>query len=213
VTENREAFFTRLEPFFAPSTLLDVQLMYTLAKFGHRSQVRKELDEEGDPIRYFEHVRRVAIILIDEARIVKPEMIIAALGHDTVEDTRDVTPAMLERCFGTDVVSIIKVLSKTPKEGYIERFWTCTDWRPYVIKACDRLDNLRSLEKTSVGFRTRQIAETRDKYFPLFDRMIKLTPDEFIHRSQTIRDSIRQETQRQATLLEIEHGHGTDGAT
>ena len=160
MTENRESFFSRLEPFLAPSVLLDVQHAYTLAKYGHRAQVRKELDTSGEPIRYFEHVRRVAILLVDEVKIVKSEMIVAALLHDIIEDAPNLPPALIEHCFGIDVVCIIKTLSKTPKEGYVDRFYMCTDWRPYVIKACDRLDNLRSLCSASKQFRAKQVEET-----------------------------------------------------
>lgn len=191
MTENRESFFNRLEPFLAPSVLLDVQHAYTLAKYGHRAQLRKELDVNGEPIRYFEHVRRVAIILIDEVKIVKHEMIVAALLHDIIEDAPNLPPALIEHCFGTDVVCIIKTLSKAPKEGYLERFKMCTDWRPYVIKACDRLDNLRSLQSASHEFRGKQIIETRDKYYPIFDRMIELTPVEYRQNVQKLRDEIR----------------------
>lgn len=204
MTENRESFFQRLDPFLAPSVMLDVQHAYTLSKYGHRAQVRKELDDHGEPVRYFEHVRRVAIILIDEAKIVRPEMVISALMHDIIEDAPNLPPALIEHCFGTDVVCIIKTLSKAPKEGYLERFHMCTDWRPYLIKACDRLDNLRSMEGTGVklDFRIKQVAETRNKYYPLFDRMLSLTPEEHKMQVLTIRDKIRQETERQATLLE-----------
>lgn len=201
--ENRESFFTRLEPFLAPSVLLDVQLAYTLAKFGHRSQVRKETDDHGDPVRYFEHVRRVAITLIDEARIVRPEMIISALLHDIVEDAPNLPPAMIERCFGTDVVCIVKVLSKVPKERYLERFYMSSDWRPYIIKACDRLDNLRSLGG-SKEFRAKQILETQEKYFDLFDRMVQLAPNSIGAGAQLLRDAVRQETEKQVTLLKME---------
>lgn len=203
MTENRSTFFARLEPFLAPSVLLDVQHAYTLAKYGHRAQVRKELDEVGDPVRYFEHVRRVGIILIDEAKIVRSEMIISALMHDIIEDAPNLPPALIEHCFGIDVVCIVKTLSKAPKEGYLERFHMCTDWRPYVVKACDRLDNLRSLGGATRSFRVKQVAETRDKYFDLFDRMMTLTPPEYLARVQRLRDSIRQETEKQATRLEV----------
>lgn len=194
MTENRASFFERLEPFLAPSVLLDVQHAYTLAKYGHRAQVRKELDDHGDPVRYFEHVRRVAIILVDEGKIVKPEMIIAALLHDVVEDAPNLPPALIEHCFGSDVCVIIKTLSKVPKDGYLDRFHMSTDWRPYVIKACDRLDNLRSLSAANEEFRLKQIAETRDKYFPLFDRMLELTPVEYRSQVQQLRDAIRSQT-------------------
>lgn len=206
--ENRESFFNRLEPFFVPSVLLDVQLAYTLAKFGHRSQVRKEVEDDGTPVRYFEHVRRVAIIVVDEAKvdeakIVRPELVIAALLHDGIEDTRDLTPAMIEHCFGTDVACIVKTLSKAPKEGYLERFYMSDDWRPYLIKACDRLDNLRSLDQSPKEFRAKQVAETRDKYYPLFDRMLELMPVPDRPRAQAIRDQIHRATERQAALLEV----------
>ncbi len=200
-SENRETFFNRLEPFLAPSVLLDVQHAYTLAKYGHRSQVRKELDDHGDPIRYFEHVRRVAIVLIDEVRIVRSEMIVAALLHDIIEDAPNLPPALIEHCFGTDVCCIVKTLSKAPKEGYLERFVMCSDWRPYVIKACDRLDNLRSLGG-DLKFRTRQVAETREKYYSLFDRMLTLVPNEILPQTQRLRDSVLKEAERQAAFLE-----------
>lgn len=203
MTENRESFFRRLEPFMAPSVLLDVQLAYTLAKFGHRSQVRKELDEQGEPVRYFEHVRRVAVSLVDEARVVLPEVVIAALLHDIIEDAPNLPAPMIERCFGKDVVCIVKVLSKAPKEGYLDRFHMSTDWRAYLVKACDRLDNLRSLASARPEFRARQVAETRDKYYPLFDRMLTLAPPEYAARVQHLRDLVMREAERQATLLEL----------
>ena len=205
VIENRESFFGRIEPYFAPSVLLDVQLAYLMAKYGHRAQFRKEIDIDGARIRYFEHVRRVAIVLLDEAKCIRPDMVIAALLHDAIEDTKDLTPAMIEHSFGREVVTIVKVLSKVPKDGYIERFNNCGDWRPYVIKACDRLDNLRSLNQPTitVEFRHRQVAETREKYYPLFDRMVTLVTADCRERAMSLRDMVRQETDRQATLLEM----------
>ena len=188
--ENRETFFNRLEPHLAPSQLLDVQLAYTLAKFGHRAQTRKELDEEGKPMRYFEHPRRVTLILLDEVKLYEPELIIAALLHDGVEDTRDLTPERIEHCFGSDVVRIVKTLSKVPKEGYIERFQASLDWRPYVIKACDRLDNIRSLVGTDTEFAMKQLTETVEKYGPLFRRMAELAPEGVKPRVQELQASI-----------------------
>ena len=184
-TENRETFFQRLYPFFSPKVLRDIELAYILAKAAHRSQTRKELDDRGEPVRYFEHVRRATLIGIDLAQIVRPDTVIASILHDGIEDTRDLRPEMIEHVFGADICGIVKVLSKDPKEGYLDRFYVCTDWRPYFVKACDRLDNLRSLTGTSAEFRRKQVAETRDKYFRLFDRMVTLTPEEH-------RDGIRR---------------------
>lgn len=174
--ENKETFFARLEPYFAPSVMRDIKLAYILAKFGHRAQVRKEVDVNGEPVRYFEHLRRVAIHVVDTAKCIKPEMVIAALLHDSLEDTEDLTPDLLEHTFGTDVVNIIKVLSKVPKEGYLERFMLCNDWRTYMIKACDRLDNLEHLDQANEEFQKKQVTETRTKYYPVFQRMVELAP-------------------------------------
>src|SRR5258708_28514281 len=117
--ENKETFQARIRPYFGPSDQLDVKLAYCLAKFGHRAQTRKELTD-GKPTRYFEHVRRVAIVLMDEMKIMDRDMIIASILHDSIEDCADLTPELLEHSFGNEVVSMIKLLSKTPKEGYIE---------------------------------------------------------------------------------------------
>lgn len=201
MTENRETFFARLEPFYPPGVLCDIGLAYTLAKYGHRAQIRKETDADGQPIRYFEHVRRVTICLIDEAKIINPEMTIAALLHDGIEDTRDLTPAMIEHTFGSDVAGLVKVLSKVPKVGYLDRFMLLDDWRPFVIKACDRIDNLRTLECASHEFRIKQIAETKEKYYPLFDTMVELTPQKFKYRVSALRTIVHKETEIQATLL------------
>jgi guanosine-3',5'-bis(diphosphate) 3'-pyrophosphohydrolase len=187
---KRAEFFERLKPFHAPSSLLDIELAYTLAKYSHRAQVRMERDAKGDQLRYFEHVKRVALILIDEVRIPQEEMVIAALLHDGIEDTRDLTPEMIEHVFGPDVVTIVKTLSKVPKEGYLDRFRISTDFRPYVIKACDRLDNLRSLGSASVDFQQKQIRETREKYYPLFDRMVELTPTHYRAAVAALREQV-----------------------
>jgi len=179
---TRAEFFSKLIPYHAPSTLLNIELAYTLAKYGHRSQVRKETDKNGEPVRYFEHVRRVALILIDEARVKDSGMVIAALLHDGIEDTRDLTPEMIEHVFGADVVRMVKTLSKVPEENYLDRFYECSDWRPFLIKACDRLDNLRSLSHTQPDFQRKQITETKLKYVPLFRHMVNITPD--AHKGQ-----------------------------
>jgi guanosine-3',5'-bis(diphosphate) 3'-pyrophosphohydrolase len=189
VKENRERFFARLVH-LSRADLMRVQLAYTLAKFSHRAQVRKELDDEGRPLRYFEHPRRVALVLMDELKITDPILIIAALLHDGIEDTRDLTPEMIEFHFGHEVARIVALLSKVPKEGYHERLLNYGDWAVYLIKACDRLDNLRSLEGSSPEFRAKQVKETRQLYYPLFNKMTEIAPPVFCQVSRDLRDRI-----------------------
>jgi (p)ppGpp synthase/HD superfamily hydrolase len=205
--ENKESFQKRLQPFFSPSGQLDIKLAYVLAKFGHRAQVRKELDVEGNPTRYFEHVRRVAIILMDELHIMDKNMIIAALLHDCFEDTEDITPELIEHSFGTDVVNIVKILSKVPKEGYHERLAHCCSWRVIAIKACDRLDNLRSLMTpgTTIEFQKKQIKETKEIYYPIIDDVCRWhVPQEYKVGFQWVRDEIRRLVERYTVMLEIQ---------
>lgn len=202
--ENKESFHKRLQPYFTPSQQLDVKLAYVLAKFGHRAQFRKELDESGNQTRYFEHVRRVSIILLDEMKIAEPEMIISALLHDSLEDTDDLTPELLEHSFGVEVVSIIKLLSKTPKEGYYQRLYNCGNWKTLAIKAADRLDNLRSLMVPGVSreFQKKQIEDTKHNIFPLLNELISLRGATF--GLSFVRDEIRRLIERYSVMIEMQ---------
>jgi (p)ppGpp synthase/HD superfamily hydrolase len=189
--ENHETFFTRIGPFFSPRQLRNIDLAYLVAKDRHRGQERKELDENGDHVRYFEHLRRATLLGLDRARIIRLDTTVASIVHDYLEDTRG-TPEELEDWFGTDVCVIVKVLSKVPKDGYLDRFMICTDWRPFFIKACDRLDNLSKTEDTTPAFRVKLVAETKDKYYRLFDRMVVLTPEEYRDGVRRLHDAIHE---------------------
>ncbi len=203
--ENKETFYNRIRPFLAGSDEQEIRLAYYLAKYGHRAQVRKELNVEGKPMRYFEHPRRVALIVMDELKMIRKDMIIPALLHDALEDTEDLTPELLEHCFGSDITSTIKVLSKVPKEGYFDRLMICTDWRPLAIKACDRLDNLRSLmvPGTIKEFQKKQIAETKDKYYELLERLMTLTPNVYAFYVKELGYEVRRVVERCSTMIDM----------
>lgn len=179
MTENRASFQDRLRPIVPPGQLIDIEHAYMISKYVHRAQVRMELDENGNPLRYFEHPRRVALILMDTVGVTDPIILCAALLHDTVEDSEELSPAAIERYWGSEVASLVQLLSKTPKEGYVERLNKHGDWRTLLIKACDRLDNLRSLDPSDVSgeFRTRQLKETHELYIPLFQKMLTMIPE------------------------------------
>ena len=98
------------------------------------------------------------------------------------------------------------MLSKVPKEGYTERLNNCDDWKVLLIKACDRLDNLRSLmiPGTALEFQKRQIQETKEKYFSIFDRMVVLAPTGHYPNIVVVRDEIRRLIERYNTIIEIQ---------
>jgi guanosine-3',5'-bis(diphosphate) 3'-pyrophosphohydrolase len=173
MTENRASFFNRLRPVLAPSDLLRVEVAYALAKHGHRHQERKELDVDGRPIRYFEHLRGTALVLIDELKIIDPDMVIACLMHDSLEDTDDISDRMLEHLFGRRVTMMVKLLTKEdPKENYYPRLMAHADDATAIIKGCDRLHNLRSMKDCSEEFVRKQLEETNNRVFALLDHRI-----------------------------------------
>lgn len=195
--ENRKSFFERLS-FLPFNDFLDVKLAYDLGKYWFRAKFRKELDEKGCRIRYFEHLRRVALIQLDELKLADPKMLIAGLMHDAYEDTceEDYAIQQIERRFGDEVALMVRLLSKVPKEGYLDKLMDFADWRILMIKACDRLDNLRSLKAGSVEFQRKQINETREKYYVVFDKLVAITP--IVHNSKAIylRDTIKEITEK-----------------
>lgn len=170
IPENREAFFSRLRPLLAPSELMRVEIAYALAKHAHRFQERKELDSGGRPIRYFEHLRATALILIDELKIHDPDMIIACLMHDSIEDTTDINERMLEHLFGANVCKIVKLLTKNPEDpkgAYYRRLQDHGNAQTLIVKGCDRLSNLRTLSGCDKAFQTKQILETIGIILPI----------------------------------------------
>jgi GTP diphosphokinase / guanosine-3',5'-bis(diphosphate) 3'-diphosphatase len=174
--ENKGSFFGRLRDRLAPSELTRIRGAYMLSKFGSRWQKRKT----GQ--RYFEHARRTALILMDECNIYDPNLIITALLHDMVEDSFDIDPTVIELFFGPDVCRNVLLLSKINKESYISKLYAAPE-HVVLIKACDRLDNLRSLPGCEAEFIERQAKETREKILPLFKQ--KLNNNVIISKIET----------------------------
>lgn len=201
--ENKKTFFDRLEPYLSPKDMLTTKTAYMFSKFAHRHDVRKEADENGKSIRYFEHPRRVCLILMDELKIFEPDLIQTALLHDVLEDFEDADDELLAHLFGSEISVLIKSLSKIPKENYLERLKN-SNWKAILIKACDRLDNLRSLADCSTEFKRKQIEETKTKYYPLFDKLLTEAPPKLYSSAMYVRDEIRRVIERETVLLEIE---------
>ena len=131
-------------------------------------------------------------MLLDEVHCMDLHMLQAALLHDSLEDTRKITAAKIERRLGKEVVRIVKLLSKVPKEGYIERLMTFADWKTLMVKACDRLHNLRTLDQADEAFQKKQIEETRTKYYQVLDRMVTSVPPEWSKGALYLRREIKK---------------------
>lgn len=148
---------------------------YVFAMKMHIAQVR----ESGDP--YFSHPLSVAEILtqyhLDTATI------IAALLHDTIEDTA-ASYADLKELFSADVANLVKGVTKLSKvqihseeTKQAENFQklvlaTSTDIRVLLIKLADRLHNMRTLHFCKKPEKRHRIAkETMEIYVPLAERI------------------------------------------
>lgn len=99
---------------------------------------------------YIEHPRAVASILRDEAGITDPDTLIAAVLHDTIEDT-GVKHAELAARFGRAVADTVAELSNDEtlpkaqqKQAQIDKAPRYSD-RAAMIKMADKTANLRDI--------------------------------------------------------------------
>ncbi len=134
------------------------------AKEKHKGQRRIS----GEP--YIEHPKRVAKIVKKSKKSHQIEkLIIAALLHDTIEDT-DATPEEISKKFGPLVASLVSKLTTNKKEKdkigkkeYLSQKLTnkkkITNWS-LVIKLADRLDNISHLKNTTKKFKEKYLEET-----------------------------------------------------
>lgn len=170
---NREKFLEKLRPHMTSRELENVDTAYMFSKYGHRNQFR-----DGGKIRYFDHPRAVANILIDEFKITDWTMIVVALLHDILEDSYIITKHRIDVNFGEDVAYGVGLLTKdVPIEAYLERLKRKGGYKDITVKLADRLHNLRTLESCTKEKLQRKTKETKDKYFPLLVVLERRIPE------------------------------------
>jgi guanosine-3',5'-bis(diphosphate) 3'-pyrophosphohydrolase len=145
---------------------------YAVAEQMHEGQLRRS----GDP--YITHPLAVATILA-ELGMTAP-VLIAALLHDTVEDT-PYTLEQLREDFGDEVVQLVDGVTKLDKVKYGESAQSETirkmviamsrDIRVLVIKLADRLHNMRTLRYLRQDKQERIATETLEIFAPLAHRL------------------------------------------
>ncbi len=178
--ENRETFLRRISYLFPT---LDpryqaIEKAYNAAKDGFRGKFRDDKET-----RYFEHVRAVALIIIDYLKIKDYEVIVAALLHDIVEDVPSWTIDRIRIDFGNRVALLVQYMTKPPKDAYdtvAERdavYHSRFEFAPrdfFFIKLADRLHNMLTLWNCTEEKQKRKIAETRAHYLPFAERHVIL---------------------------------------
>jgi len=140
---NRKEFEKIIDSKFDKDSKKKIMIAYKLSKYGHKNQFR----DGGE--RYFNHPRRVALILLKEAKIMDPNLIIGALIHDLLEDSFILSSKDISLIFGDQVEETTCLLTKNKDEKvelYFSRLKNGLSGAK-TIKIADRLDNLREMTK------------------------------------------------------------------
>ena len=127
---------------------------------------------------YIMHPCSVARILAEEMDVTHPEILAAALLHDTVEDVEAISTDLIGDKFGHYVESIVEGCTKitrftgdkqTHYKMIHRKIFSGAALRPEVmlVKLADRLHNLRTLSAMPQHKRQKIADETIDIYAPL----------------------------------------------
>lgn len=147
---------------------------YIYAMKAHGTQVRAS----GEA--YFNHPLEVAAILADMK--LDTATIVAALLHDTIEDTEATHQEIVDK-FGSEIAALVDGLTKIKKLDMVTKEATqaenlrklllamSRDVRVLLVKLADRLHNMRTLHHVKPEKRERIAQETMEIYAPLAGRM------------------------------------------
>jgi GTP diphosphokinase / guanosine-3',5'-bis(diphosphate) 3'-diphosphatase len=156
----------------ANEALLNQAYVYAMMAHGNQKRASGDL--------FFGHPLEVAAILtdmkLDEATIV------AAVLHDTVEDT-EATLEEINKTFGSQIGSLVDGLTKIKRLDLVSKraaqgenfrkllLAIADDVRVLLVKLADRLHNMRTLGFMPAEKRQRIAQETLEIYAPLAGRM------------------------------------------
>ena len=160
--------------YFSKKDLDLLQTAYNVAFEAHKDQFRKE----GSA--YITHPVEVASILIELHLDI--ETVCAGLMHDVLEDSF-IKKSYLQKLFGKDIVEIVDGVSNLNKLDFnsIEdrnannlqkmALAMSKDIRVIIVKLCDRLHNMRTIEFLPREKQIRKSIETLELYGPIAIRI------------------------------------------
>jgi guanosine-3',5'-bis(diphosphate) 3'-pyrophosphohydrolase len=132
-----------------PGSDASVKRVLAAARFAAEKHARqKRKGANGEP--YFNHLVEVAELVAASSENVDVELVMAALLHDTVEDT-GVTLQELEERFGSDVAGLVaevtddKSLPQEKRKDLQVQNAHKKSERAQVLKLADKISNLRSI--------------------------------------------------------------------
>ena len=163
-------FYKKAKKYLSNEDIKKIQKAYSLAFHAHEGQERR------DGSKYITHPLAVANILLDLK--MDPDSICASLMHDVLEDC-DVNKKNLNELFGSDVAEIVDGVSKLGKLDITSRsdrdannlqkmmLAMSKDARVILVKICDRLHNMRTIEHLPRSKQLSKSKETIELYGPL----------------------------------------------
>ena len=163
-------FYKKASSYLNKSDIKKIQKAYTLAFYAHEGQLRR------DGSKYITHPVAVSNILLDLK--MDPDSICAALMHDVLEDC-DVNKNNLKKLFGDSVAEIVDGVSKLGKLDITSKndrdannlqkmmLAMSKDVRVVLVKICDRLHNMRTIEHLPRSKQIQKSKETIELYGPL----------------------------------------------
>ena len=163
-------FYKKASSYLNKSDIKKIQKAYTLAFYAHEGQLRR------DGSKYITHPVAVSNILLDLK--MDPDSICAALMHDVLEDC-DVNKNNLKKLFGDSVAEIVDGVSKLGKLDITSKndrdannlqkmmLAMSKDVRVVLVKICDRLHNMRTIEHLPRSKQIKKSKETIELYGPL----------------------------------------------
>ena len=152
-----------------------IRQAYELAREMHGTQMRKD----GSP--FITHPLAVAQIVAEELHL-DSESIIAALLHDTIEDT-SATHEQIAKMFSPTVADLVEGVSKLTRVHYTSKeeeqmenlrkmlMAMSKDIRVILIKISDRLHNMRTMEYQTPEKQKQKSFETMEIYAPIAHRL------------------------------------------
>lgn len=160
-----------------------IMFAYTQSKYGHRNQWRKNM------VRYFEHCKSVALIIMLEFKVFLINPIIVALLHDIIEDSFILTRRFVRKIFGYSILYGLNIITKKKGENYYSGIMNVQKkfWWIILVKLADRLHNIRNILHMSKKFMLRQLRETENIYPNLLEVFEEKVPARFSHLPDYIR--------------------------
>jgi (p)ppGpp synthase/HD superfamily hydrolase len=127
-------------------TVLKFAKALDFAARKHAFQRRK--GEAQEP--YINHVAEVALLLAEATEGEDPNLVLAGLLHDTIEDTKT-DPTEIIETFGQDVADLVVEVTDNKSLLKAERKWHQVEHarnksdRAKMIKIADKISNLKSI--------------------------------------------------------------------